>query len=220
MEKPSIRLSRLTSVTAQNNCIRKSLHLTKDVSLLYGRVHEVTGISGDSFAVNVCSRTKGVITWIGRERDVYSLCPTALMKFFDPERLVTIECLSRKEILWATEQALRSKGAECIISQVDQGPNLQESRRLQLAAEEGKSLGLVLISKQPRSSAAQTRWICAPTNPSKSANDNGWQWELTKNKSGLTGVWLAQPQLRQTNEPRNGGGYGTCYVHLVAVSSS
>ncbi len=220
MENPSVKLGRLTSAAAQESYTRKFVKLTDIVGLAYGRVHEVTGPSQDSFAVCIAAKTAGPIVWIGRDRDVYSLCPSALSRFFDPARLITIECTSRQENLWAAEEALRSKGAECVIVQMDQGPNLKESRRLQLAAEAGRCLGLILIGRRAQSSAAQTRWHCRPAETKEAANDQIWRWELTKNKSGKTGIWDAVLKGQQPREEVQGGRYGTHHVHLDAASSA
>jgi protein ImuA len=159
------------------------------VSLAHGRIHEVTGVSVDGFAASVISLTDGPLIWVGRKRDVYSVCPLAAQSYFDPARLVMTECTTRKEILWAAEQALRSKGTDCVVMQLCQGPNLNESRRLQLAAEAGQTLGLILIEKTAHSSACETRWRCTPVASEHVANDTMWTWELIKNKSGIPGVW-------------------------------
>ena len=146
-------------------------------------------------------RTQGHIVWIGRARDIRSICPQAAQSFFCPSRLISVEALSRKEILWATEQALSSRGASVVVAEMGRGPDLMESRRLQISAEKGKTLGLIRIGKTAQSSAAQTRWDCHAVLPSDvmtpdmAANDyHGisdyiWKWEMTKNKNGQTGCW-------------------------------
>ena len=146
-------------------------------------------------------RTQGHIVWIGRARDIRSICPQAAQSFFCPSRLISVEALSRKEILWATEQALSSRGASVVVAELGRGPDLMESRRLQISAEKGKTLGLIRIGKTVQSSAAQTRWNCCAVLPSDVvtpdmvANDHAvsgdhiWKWEMTKNKNGQTGCW-------------------------------
>jgi len=190
-----------------------------DISLACGRVHECLGDAADSFAVVLAARTRGAVIWIGRGRDVGSLAPMALTGFFDPARLILTECASRSEILWATEQALRAGGAGLVVSQMGLGPNLRESRRLQLAAEQGGALGLVLIGRRAQSSAAQTRWHCTAQMtlgdpvPGKGKGQGAapWIWELTKNKSGPVGRWAAH--WRQMKGESDAPGH----VHLVAA---
>lgn len=195
--------------------IRRYVRLTDDIQLAKGRIHEVQGISADGFVASVIASTSGAAVWIGRQLDVYSLSPHALRTFFDPARLILTECLSRKEILWAAEQSLRTKGFECVIIQLGAGPNLQESRRLQLAAEEGQAIGLVIIEKGASSSAAQTRWHCRPF-MSDTIAANAWTWECTKNKSGACRAWNVR---WRTSSGLSGGkeaGLETGYVDMVS----
>jgi len=168
---------------------KELLKLTEEVSLELGRVHEILGPANDSFAITVAAKLSGPIVWIGRRRDVDTLTPMALQGYLDPTRVMLTEGMNRKELLWAGEQSLRSKAAKLVIIQLGNGPDLHESRRLQLAAEQGGSLGLILIERRAQSSASQTRWECYP----KAANDGvmpeRWDWQLTKNKMGNLGRW-------------------------------
>ena len=128
------------------------------MSLMRGRVHEILGPGADGFVLAVLRATTGAICWTGREGRIASLCPLAMPAFFDPGRLITTSCISRKEVLWSAEQALRSRGADVVVIELNQGPDLKESRRLQLASEAGRTLGLIIIGRGAQSSAAQTRW--------------------------------------------------------------
>jgi len=105
--------------------------------------------------------------------------------------------------------------------QLTLGPDLRESRRLQLAAEQGKGLGLILIERRAQTSSAQTRWMCQPQIPLEPASNeagqqNGtcsgpWLWELTKNKSGIVGRWSVK---------WTGGANETNNVHMVATTAA
>lgn len=181
-------------------------------SLARARIHEVTGRAADGFVLSVLGSAKGNIIWTGRQGRIASLCPLAMNRFFDPARLIICGCISRKEILWSTEQALRSKGADMVVAELTRGPSLRESRRLQLAAEAGRTLGLILIEKGAQSSAAQTRWHCEPV-LGEPANESGgeWSWHLIKNKAGRQGTWIVKWRERE---------HETGYVHMVSVSAS
>lgn len=186
------------------------------VVLQNGRVHEACGAAADAFAVVMAAKLSGPLVWIGRGAQVRSLAPTALQAFFDPRRLVIAGCESRKEILWATEQALRCGGVAGVITEMGMGPDLKESRRLQLAAEAGRSLGLVVIGRAAQSSAAQTRWQCEAL-PCADAKGESWRWSLQKNKSGRTGTWDVSWQKYK----RSGEGDGPSGdVHMVAASAA
>lgn len=172
------------------------------------RVHEVEGMSADGFAASLIAGTQSDAMWIGRHNDIFSLSPLAFSRYFHPTRLVLTQCLSRKEILWAADQALRSKAFDVVIIQLQSGPNFNESRRLQIAAEVGQATGLVMIGSHAQSSAAQTRWHCTTlAHQGAAANDHIWRWECTKNKSGRLGTW----HVRWKED-----GYATGHVDMVS----
>ena len=201
MNLAKIRSALPLAVRKQTALAKNNVALRDGVQLISGRVHEVTGASADGFIATVLGRTTGHIVWIGRARDIRSICPQAAQSFFCPSRLISVEALSRKEILWATEQALSSRGASVVVAELGRGPDLMESRRLQISAEKGKTLGLIRIGKTAQSSAAQTRWACHAVLPSdvvtpdmaandyQAVPDHIWKWEMTKNKNGQTGCW-------------------------------
>jgi len=195
-----------------------ALPIFPGMSLARSRVHEVTGRAADGFVLSVLGSARNTnmernIIWTGRQGRIASLCPLAMNRFFDPARLITCGCISRKEILWSTEQALRSRGAELVVAEMRQGPNLRESRRLQLAAESGRTLGLILIEKGAQSSASQTRWHCEPVlrEPANDAAGDRWSWQLLKNKAGRLGTW--EVEWRERDHEKG-------YVHMVSASTS
>lgn len=212
MSISALKPGSFNAATKQISLAKNNVSLPFGVTLHRGRVHEITGLSGDGFAASILAMLSGPIVWVGRGQDVYSICPLSALSFFDPARLVTTECNTRKDILWAAEQALRSKGSDCVVVQMFQGPNLRESRRFQLAAEEGRTLGLILIEKSAQSSAAQTRWDCNPLPKTDLAtNAHTWEWKLIKNKAGKAGCW----QVRWRD-----GLHATRHVHMVSPASS
>lgn len=186
---------------------REDLVVAEPVRLSKERVHEVTGEAADLFAVAAAARTSGPIIWIGLARDVGSLAPTSVQSFLDPARIILAICVSRTEILWSAEQALRSPTAACVVAEIGDGPDLRESRRLQIAAEEGGSIGLVLISGRTSSSAAETRWQCETS----SEADLAWVWTLIKNRKGKLGAWQAR---------WNGKKDAQNAIHLVSATAA
>lgn len=199
----------LASFTLQ---ARDELCLAEPVRLSKGRVHEVTGDSADMFAVLTASRLSGPIIWIGLSRDIGSLAPTALQDFIDPARVILTEGVSRGDVLWAAEQALRARCAQCVVIELSHGPNLRESRRLQIAAEEGGGIGLVLIHGQAHTSACETRWHCCASN----SGENAWVWSLTKSRKGEVGTWHAC----WVNSETSGGAYEAGVIHLAAAAAA
>ena len=191
---------------------RDTLCLSGPVRLAKGRVHEVTGDSADMFAVLTASRLDGPIIWIGLSRDIGSLAPTALQDFIDPARVILTEGISRSEVLWAAEQALRSGCAPCVVVELSAGPNLRESRRLQVASQEGGGLGIILIHGRAHTSACETRWHCAANN----SGENTWVWSLTKNRRGELGAW----HINWTKSDKSGGAYEAGVIHLAAATAA
>ncbi len=199
----------LASFTLQ---ARNELCLADPVRLAKGRVHEATGDSSDMFAILTASRLSGPIIWIGLTRNIGSLAPTALQDFIDPARVILTEGISRSEVLWAAEQALRATCAECVVVEMSSGPNLRESRRLQIAAEEGGGVGIILIHGRAHTSACETRWQCNASN----AGENSWVWALTKNRKGELGAW----QARWIKPKTSGGAYEAGVIHLAAATAA
>jgi len=152
------------------------------------RVHEIEGVSALGFAFALTGNVQGLSFWIARDGKARSLRARGLQAFFDPAHLTCVQTANRSENLWAAEEALRCRGAGLVILQIDTGPNLFESRRLQIAAQAGGTIGLVIIGRRAQSSAAQTRWQCT----SSVDPDQDWQWELTKNKQGRLGKWTVR----------------------------
>lgn len=189
-----------------------SVRLTDGLTLKRGRVHEITGRAADSFALIVASKLSGPIVWIGQARDVGSLMPMALGEFIDPSRMLLTEGINRKEVLWAAEQVLRCKAAGLVVIQLRIGPDLYESRRLQIAAEQGGGLGVILIDRLAQSSAADTRWNCRPLAANDAHLSERWIWSLTKNKSGPTGQWQVTRKGGQDAQAH--------FVHMVAESAA
>lgn len=165
-----------------------ALSLAKDMpELQWSRVHELVGQSPLPFALYAAQKARGPATShpviiIGPVDRIYALRPEGLGRFIPPGSVTLIEAVRRADRLWTAEQCLAAKAQAIVVLHLDQGPNLSESRSLQIAAERGGSLGLILISGRAQSSACQTRWSCEPT-------PDGWIWEVVKNKSGRVGGW-------------------------------
>lgn len=184
-----------------------SVELCDGLELRMRRVHEVTGPAADMFAVLSAAKRSADIVWIGLGRDMSTLCPLGLERFLSVESLIIVEAVSRGEILWAADQVLRAGGGFTVIIDMPDALSLKESRRLQLAAEQGGGLGLLILRGPAGSSAAQTRWRCAPL----SSDDAAWRWQCVKGKNGEAGVWQVQYREGQNAEDT---------LHLAATASA
>jgi protein ImuA len=175
-------------------------------------MHEVSGASADMFAIQVAAAQDQPVLWIGLRRDIVTLNPTGLQAWLKVEDLILVEAVSRGELLWAADQALRASGGFCVILDMPDTLSLKESRRLQLAAEQGGGIGLLLLRGPASTSAAQTRWACEPC----CTEQPSWDWTCLKGKNGEAGRW------RMTGQARGGEG-GACAkdtLHLAAAASA
>lgn len=177
------------------------------VRLRRGRIHEIVGAAADIFALLAVAEYGQDIVWIGLRRDIETLSPAGLQDFADPQRMLLVQGVSRGELLWAAEQALRADGAFAVILEMPDALSLRESRRLQLAAEEGGGFGLVRLHRAPATSAAQTRWHCTAVG----GETSGWVWRCTKGKNGEVGCWKASLV---------GDGHAENTLHLVATTAA
>jgi len=192
-----------------------TLELGGGIKLRKGRTHEVTGASADMFAVLAAAKLDQTVLWMGLHRDIITLCPAGLQTYLNVEDLILVEAVSRGELLWAADQALRASGGFCVIVDLPDTLSLKESRRLQLAAEQGGGIGVLLLRGPANTSAAQTRWQCEPC----CADPPAWDWTCLKGKNGEAGRWQMTCQGRQEREQERGQNAKDTF-YLAATASA
>ena len=131
--------------------------------------------------------------WIGASGSIFL---PALRSFgIAPDRIIFIDLKKDKEILWATEEALKCEGLAAVVTQLKE-LDFSTSRRLQLAVEKSKVTGL-LIRHQPKNmqtTACISRWKITSI-PSESASGlpgvgfPRWNVELIRVRNGKPGNW-------------------------------
>lgn len=150
------------------------------------RVHEVCGPGVVSFAAVAAARV-GAVLWVREAWQTEVLNPVGLSTFFEPSKLLLAQTKDQTETLAIAEEALKDGALPLVIIEISRPLDLREGRRLQLAAQAGKSTGLCLIPEGMGSNAAETRWRCAPV---FDADDSTLMcWEIIKNKSGTLRAW-------------------------------
>ena len=105
------------------------------------------------------------------------------------ERLHLFRPMGETDLLWCIEEALRAVPVSLVIAEPEKPLSLTAGRRLQLAAEAGRTTGLMLIRQEAGSNATETRWACEPL-ASQPADSTLHQWALNKNKKGTLGSWV------------------------------
>lgn len=136
---------------------------------------------------------RGACLWISCSRTIF---PPALKAFeVDPELVIFVDLKREKDVLWATEEALKCDGLAAVIAEVKEITFMQ-SRRLQLAVEKSKVTGFILRSDANKITATScvARWKITPL-PSELEDDMPgvgfpqWNVELLKVRNGNPGSW-------------------------------
>ncbi len=136
--------------------------------LARGAIHEILAAepgASTAFCGHVLGRCGGPVAWIIPEAEAADDLPwpPGLARLgLAPEALILLAAKGR-DALWAAEQALRCP-ALAAVAAVLPGLGLAAARRLQLAAEAGGTLGLLLRpdTDRPGPTASRTRWHVAP----------------------------------------------------------
>ncbi|WP_426956722.1 ImuA family protein [Muricoccus radiodurans] len=162
-------------------------------------LHEILSDSGGAatgFAALLLARSGGTVFWIAREVDAW---PPGLMRFgLSPSQLVLAQPQTAADALWATEEALRCPAVSGVLL-LWENPDATAVRRLQLAAETGGGIGLLLRETKDDAgsdsgpSLATTRWRVtgraggAPHN----LGDPQWTLDLLRCRGGKPRRWNA-----------------------------
>ncbi|HTI92125.1 MAG TPA: hypothetical protein VL727_16135 [Puia sp.] len=140
----------------------------------------------------------GACLWIGCTRKIY---PPGLKTFgIEPDRVIFLDMKNEKEVLWATEEALKCNGLAAVISDIRE-LTMTTSRRFQLAAEQSRVTGFIL-RQQPRNlhpTASVARWQISPMRSKGEAGMPGlgfpgWNIGLTRIRNGHPGNWQLEWQ--------------------------
>jgi protein ImuA len=155
----------------------------------------------------------GVCVWVSYTRRIY---PPALKRFgVDPDRIIFIDVVREKDVLWVTEEALKCSGIAAVICET-RLLSLLESRRLQLAIEQSQVTGFILRKdvRQLNNTACTARWTVKPLRSKPRPGMPGvghprWQVELLKVRNGQPGSWTLEwknnaflhPQKDEVQQP-------------------
>ena len=99
------------------------------------------------FAVREACREGGALVVLDRVQEFYP--PASIRLGIDPERMIVVQAASAVDNLWALDQSLRCPGVAVVLAWPEKLDS-KTFRRLQLAAEEGASLGFFLRPEQAR----------------------------------------------------------------------
>ncbi|ESQ87617.1 damage-inducible mutagenesis protein [Asticcacaulis sp. AC460] len=169
--------------------------------LTLGALHEVAGrdqgvVDGAAaalFVAGIAARTKGHVLWCLTQADLFA--PGLAQAGLDPQRVICVEAGDEKSVLLCCEEALRHGGLGAVVAEVSR-LSLTASRRLQLAAENTRTLALALrrwgkvkeAAEFGLPTAAVTRWRIASARshalPVAGIGTARWRLELLRCKGG------------------------------------
>jgi protein ImuA len=143
--------------------------------------------------LQVLMESGGACLWISVSRKLF---PPALKAFgVEPDKIIFVDLMQEKDVLWAMEEALKCEGLSAVIAEVS-AISLTASRRLQLAVERSKVTGFILRNDPGKLSASGcvARWKISPLPSELEAGMPGvgfprWRVDLLKVRNGNPGSW-------------------------------
>jgi protein ImuA len=171
-------------------------------------LHEIAAPAGDpakaAFAASLAARRSGdggrpILWcrpgWVARQAgDPYG--PGIAALGLSPDTLILVEAAKPADLLWAMEEGAKTRGLAAVVAE-GVTPDLIASRRLQLAAETGDGLVLLLpFGRQKVPSTASTRWFLRSLPSQPEAGGPGlprWGIELWRCRGGgRLGEWIVE----------------------------
>jgi protein ImuA len=165
--------------------------------LVCGNTEQATASGGFiTGLLSVLMQNGGVCVWIGLSGNLY---PSALKAFgVDPDKVIFIDLLKDKDVLWAMEESLKCAGLAAVIGELRE-IDFKQSRRLQLAVEQSRVTGFILrnFSNKIGSTACVARWKIKPLPSEQPDGLPGlgfprWQVELLRVRNGQPGSWIIE----------------------------
>ena len=160
--------------------------------LARGALHEVLAAdpgAAAAFCALILARAMRCVVWIGATPDAW---PPGLSAFgLDSANLVMVRAERPADGLWAFEEALRSPAiAGAVLTLRGTTPDMVAGRRLQLAAEAGGGIGLLLMAdtEQTPPSPARTRWRVSAA-AVMDMERPCWDVTLLRCSGGRPGAW-------------------------------
>jgi protein ImuA len=142
----------------------------------------------------------GQVLWALARCDLFA--PGLAQAGLPPDRLIYAECRNDEEVLAVMEEGLRHGGLAAVVGEIGRCA-MASARRLQLAAEEGRTMALTLrrwrkAGSDPLAepSPAVTRWRigAAPSAPLPVAGVGRpcWHVELARQRGGEPHQWIME----------------------------
>ncbi|HEY1720995.1 MAG TPA: hypothetical protein VGG27_07100 [Magnetospirillaceae bacterium] len=160
------------------------------------RLHQIAlsdgaGLGFAAGLLGILGRGRPVL-WCKRRGSAMPFLPGLAPFGLTPDRVITVETERAIEILWAMEEGLRCPSLGAVLGEIDDLPT-QAARRLQLAAETGGVVGLMVTPARAATGGATTRWrvTAAPSvvPPWGGLGAPAWDVALERCRNGLPRSW-------------------------------
>jgi protein ImuA len=142
----------------------------------------------------------GVIVWCDPGHEIYP--PALAAQGVDLDRLYLLQPKTPAEQAWAVAECLKCKGVAAVVAEMKQRLSRLETRRLQLSAERGGGVGILLraAGKVSAEHAAATRWLVRPAPGERTVQR--WEVQLVHGHGGRVGQAVILEHSRETNRVR------------------
>lgn len=150
-----------------------------DLTLTRARAHEFCGPARRTLALMLAQKTDGPVFWISPSWAHERLHGDGVVRFIPPGRLTFITPNRPEDLLWATEEVLRSGCVPLVVCELPGVPGLTSVRRLHLAAENARRLhkaaplGVLLIPGAGGAQGVESRWYMRQSLGEGDGNDAG-----------------------------------------------
>lgn len=178
----------LQILTRQSRRAAPDAQLVAPISFVHGRVHEICGPARRTLAVMIAGRLEGPVLWIRPSWVQERVSADGAADWINPGRIVFLDARGAEDILWCTEEALRSGEAPVVVTEIPEPPALTPIRRLHLAAQAAHhpALPLLLTPEDGGAQGVETRWHMAPTH---GPDHRGWRLTRLRARMAPPASW-------------------------------
>lgn len=148
------------------------------------RAHELCGPARRTLALMIAGALDGPVFWVQPSWMPDRLYPDGVRAFIAPRRLTFVTPKRPEDLLWVTEEVLRSGAVPLVVADLPGPPGLTAVRRLHLAAETGGEvkrmapLALLMTPGDGGAPGIESRWHMTPAH-----HDRDSRWTLERRRA-------------------------------------